>query len=94
MSENLPKETKEKIIKGLQAKGVKTICPMCGHNHFVLADGYFNNTLQKDLKNISLGGSGIPTISIVCSNCGFISQHALGVLGLLPDEAKENGNTK
>lgn len=25
----------------------------------------------------------IPVISIGCENCGFISQHALGALGLL-----------
>jgi hypothetical protein len=26
----------------------------------------------------------VPAIAIACSNCGFISQHAAGALGLLP----------
>jgi hypothetical protein len=33
---------------------------------------------------LSLGGLGIPSIAIICNRCGFISQHALGTLGLLP----------
>lgn len=89
MVKELTKEEKKKIIDALSKKGVKVICPMCGNKHFILADGYFSNTLQQDIKNVSLGGSGIPTIPVVCSNCGFISQHALGVLGLLPKEENE-----
>jgi hypothetical protein len=81
---------KELLIKTLELKGVKSVCPMCGNHHFILADGYFSNTLQGDTKNLSLGGAGIPTIPIVCSNCGFVSQHALGVLGLLPKEENED----
>ena len=59
-------------------------CPMCGHNKFTIADGYFTPILQKDLTSYKLGGASIPSIIIICTNCGFMSQHALGVLGLLP----------
>lgn len=51
-----------------------------------MADGYFNNTMQPDLKSFSIGGQGIPTIGIICNNCGFVSQHAVGVLGLLNND--------
>jgi len=97
MANELTKEQKELIIKTLGEKGVKNVCPMCGNHHFILADGYFGNTLQIDTKNLVLGGAGIPTVPIVCSNCGFVSQHALGVLGLLPkeeNEQKQNGGKK
>lgn len=90
---------KEKIIQELNHKlgssGAK--CPMCGNTHFIIADGYFNNFIQDDLNDIKLGGPSIPSISIICSNCGFISQHALGFLGLLPrhnnneQEGENNG---
>ena len=90
MIKTLTKEQKDNIINKLQEKGIKSVCPMCGKNHFILGDGFFNNTIQSDLKSISLGGPSIPTIPIICSNCGFISQHALGVLGLLPKEAETN----
>lgn len=89
MIRELNKKQKEQIIEALRNKGVKGICPMCGNKHFVLADGYFNNTLQADIVKLSLGGSGIPTAPIICSNCGFVSEHALGVLGLLPKDEKK-----
>lgn len=58
-------------------------CPMCDHNNFTIADGYVRNEILDDFTNITLGGPGIPSIPIICMNCGFISYHALGVLELL-----------
>lgn len=80
----ISKKKKEEIAKILdeKLKGIK--CPMCHKDSFIIADGYFNNVLQDNLDGLVLGGSTIPTISIICSNCGFVSQHALGALGLLP----------
>lgn len=88
--DNLTKEKKEEIVKKLSEKGVTNVlCPMCKNNHFVVAEGYFNTTLQNSLESFSLGGRSIPTIPIICSKCGFVSQHALGVLGLLPEIKEE-----
>lgn len=82
--ENLLSESEKKeIINSLNKKGVRIHCPMCEHKNFIIADGYFNHPMQSNLEGVSFGGPSIPTIAIVCSNCGFISQHALGVLGLL-----------
>lgn len=96
----ISKEDKQRIIQELDNKfgssGAK--CPMCGNTHFVIADGYFNTFIQDDLNNIQIGGASIPSISIICSKCGFISQHALGILGLLPiqnnNEKEERKNGK
>lgn len=89
--ENLLSESaKQKIVQKLTEKGVKTNCPMCGKTHFIIADGYFNNPMQSGFQGgLVLGGPSIPTIAIVCSNCGFTSQHALGVLGLLNQNEKK-----
>jgi hypothetical protein len=88
--DNLLKESaKQKIIQKLNEKGLKTNCPMCGNKKFIIADGFFNNPMQSELlEGLVLSGPSIPSIAIVCNNCGFISQHALGVLGLLnqPDK--------
>lgn len=86
-TKNLSEKEKNNIVDVLNKKGVSKPCPMCGNQHFVVADGYFVNTIQNSLRGITLGGPNIPTISIICSNCGFVSQHALGVLGLLNDES-------
>lgn len=68
---------------------------MCGKNSFTLADAYIRLELQDDLRNINLGGPSIPTASIICTHCGFVSLHALGILGLLnKDSPKENEDDK
>lgn len=90
----LSEDEKRRIAEALGKKVPHLKCPMCNHNKFSLAEGYFNNFIQ-DLKNISLGGPSIPTAVIICENCGFVSQHALGALQLLPKEEtkdQENGN--
>ena len=84
--QELSQEQKEEIINALIEKGVKLPCPRCGNNNFTLLDGYFNQTIQTELKGMVIGGPSVPSIVVACTRCGFLSQHALGVLGLLPKE--------
>jgi predicted RNA-binding Zn-ribbon protein involved in translation (DUF1610 family) len=77
-------EQRKELVAALEKRGVPRACPMCGTNKWALGEGYFSNSLQRDFTSVNLGGIGIPSIPIICSNCGFISQHALGALGLLP----------
>lgn len=86
----LSEEQKKVIIEKLKEKGVRSACPMCTHSNFLIADGYFSHTLQSSIQEgLIIGGPAIPTIAIICTNCGFTSEHALGILGLLPE--KEGG---
>ena len=80
----LTKEQKDKIKDELLKKVPTLTCPMCQNKGFTMAEGYFLNTMQADLTSVNLGGQAIPTIGIICNNCGFVSQHALGTLGLMP----------
>jgi predicted nucleic-acid-binding Zn-ribbon protein len=81
----LTEDDKKKIVDKLKEKGVRTTCPMCNNNKFVLADGYFSHPIQGNIQSgLVIGGPAIPTIAIICTNCGFTSEHALGALGLLP----------
>ena len=85
-------EEKQKIVLELNNRisfGDIT-CPMCGNKHFIIADGYFSSIMQDSLDGIVLGGPSIPSIAIVCNKCGFISSHALGVLGLLPKQNEDS----
>lgn len=88
----LNQEEKQKIIRALSEKISK--CPMCGNVNFGIIDGYFFNIIHDNLESIKLGGTSIPTVAIVCKKCGFVSQHALGTLGLLPVKMKEKQNTE
>ena len=85
-AQELPQEQKQRIIKALEDRGAKLPCPRCGNNSFVLLDGYFNQTMQSELKGIVIGGPSVPSVVVACNRCGYLSQHALGALGLLPKE--------
>jgi hypothetical protein len=92
----LNNDDKKKIAEALEKRKNGLTCPMCQNKSFIMADGYFNNNMQTDFGSFSIGGPAIPTIAIICSNCGFVSQHALGVLGLLPknENVKKDEPTK
>jgi len=82
---------KKKILKDRIEERIDTFsCPMCHNDDFIIGDGYFINVLNDNLSKLTLEGKGIPTIPIICKNCGFISQHALGMLELLSGEENED----
>lgn len=74
------------IVEAFKTKGLSFVCPLCSHKEFVLGGGYFAHDLQQDLKNRQLGGVNIPTVPLICKNCGYIAEFAAGTLGLLPKE--------
>jgi uncharacterized Zn finger protein len=75
------KNRNDSIIKSLETKNAKLPCSRCGANRFEIVGETFI-PLQKDPSSIVIGGPAIPTAIVACSNCGNISQHALGVLGM------------
>jgi hypothetical protein len=63
-------------------------CPM-GHNaNWLVVEGYSRTQLSHNSEEISLSGSGIPSAILVCVQCGFVAQFALGILELLTEETK------
>lgn len=82
-------EQKDKVVKALMERGARAPCPRCGNNNFTLLDGFFNQPIQAEFGGMVLGGPSIPSVVVVCTRCGFLSQHALGVLGMLPKEERD-----
>ncbi len=82
------KEKKDEIVAKLHERLQKhdndLKCPMCANRQFTIADAYVRHDLQSDLDDIALSDLSIPSVAIICNNCGFISQHDAKVLGLLP----------
>lgn len=82
----IEEKKKQEIAKRLNERVQNFSCPMCHKGQFTIVDGYVLETLQNDYKNLIIGGGHlIPSVIIVCNNCGYLSQHSLGVLGLLND---------
>lgn len=78
---SLSEEDKRRIANELSRRIPDLSCPMCHKKNFIITDGYFNSPINANLQGMVLGGPSIPSIGIICANCGFISQHALGILG-------------
>ena len=85
--QELSKELKDKIIKALADRRANLPCPRCGNKSFIILDGFFNPTLQIELNGPVSEGVSVPAVVIICKQCGYISLHSLGVLGLLAREA-------
>lgn len=85
----LNKERKEEIANRLNERIGRFECPMCHKGPFSIIDGYVQANIQSNLSSYSLGGASIPMIAIACNNCGYISFHALGALGLLDTQKRE-----
>ena len=86
-------ENKKKIIDKLNNRIKKQNpnfkCPICNNVNFNVVDGYTRKQLNKQVNQINLGGPNIPSISIVCSNCGYIAEFAIGALGFLEKPQKK-----
>lgn len=87
---DISQEEKDKIAHALNTKIPSLRCPMCSRSAFTLITGYLTPTLSNHYKKIQVGGSIVPTVAIVCDNCGFISQHSVGVLGLMEAETSSS----
>jgi ribosomal protein L37E len=84
-------EEKTTIIQALENRGARLPCPRCGNNNFSLIDGYFNHSFQSQItSNVIIGGPSVPSVAVVCNRCGFLSYHAVGALGILPDQSQNN----
>lgn len=75
---------KEEIVNKIKEKAQNLACPICGNKNMVLGGGFFAHDLQSNLTSRTMGGQNIPTIPIICSNCGLVREFSMGVLGLLP----------
>lgn len=91
-SDDLRKTIQDKINEKLNEKKKLLVCSVCGNNNFSLADGFTVDILQETSGgSLSISGSGIPEIVVVCNHCGYIMKFSPGVLGLLlPEDGKDN----
>jgi predicted nucleic-acid-binding Zn-ribbon protein len=82
---------KEKIAQALYNKDVTLPCPRCTSSNFEVV-GQTLLTLNEDPHIVTLGGPALPSAIIACSNCGYITLHALSSLNLMPHNNQDDAN--
>ena len=78
------------VAAALKRAGADTRCPRCANDKFNLMQGFFAHTMQNDLRGYVIGGGDmLCTAVLVCTRCGFVAQHDLSILNMIPaDEAR------
>ena len=71
----------DEIVQALTKKGVNKACSKCGHLKFSVVGESFIS-IQDNPNVMQIGGPAIPTAIVACDNCGYVTQHALLLLGL------------
>ena len=93
--QNEDKKFREKVVEILKKKKCNSPCPRCSSRDWSI-EGFLNQSLQQPMlwAGMVIGSPSIPSVIIICTNCGFMSHHALGSLGLLPKQhhSGENGD--
>lgn len=84
----------QELEKKLKAKNRQLICPICTNQNFTLSEGYTLRMLNAKLDEISIGGLNIPSVTIICTHCGYALDFAIGVLGLLPKKEDDANDKK
>jgi ribosomal protein L37E len=75
-------ELKEEIAKKIRERNALKPCARCGNTKFSVVDGIAQIGFGQDTQNVQIG-TMIPCAIIGCDNCGNLTFHALGALGLL-----------
>jgi len=90
ISEKIKNKIKNNLEKKIKAKGRSLVCPICGNNGFILADGFVNEILNDNIgAGLIVGGPSIPTVAVICNNCGHVMKFSAGVLELIPKTENE-----
>ena len=71
---------KETLMGNLRSK-IAGQCPMCTGNQWTVIEELVAIPAISLGGGMAMGGPTIPMAQLVCSSCGFVSHHAVGVLG-------------
>jgi hypothetical protein len=76
---------RDTVIRLLLERAATRPCHRCGQDKFSVIDKYSSLSLQDEITGpLRLGGLSVPVVLVACDNCGAITAHAVGALGLLP----------
>jgi hypothetical protein len=83
---------RDSIIKALKRVGANAPCPRCGNTKFELLGEYDYMLANQGSNGSPPPGNHqapslmVPSVLVGCEQCGYLSAHGLGVLGVLPPD--------
>ncbi len=86
----LTEEMKRQIANALAMRIGTIVCPICHQSKYTLLDGFFVDAIQDHYQGMQLGGRMLPSVMLVCNNCGHLESFSLGALGLMQSEKRED----
>lgn len=92
LSETQRKQLADHITEKTKAKGGLR-CPVCDHNSFTVSGVVTSGMVVGPGNSVHMGGTTIPTATIVCDNCYHMLNFAavpIGVLGKNADGGEED----
>lgn len=69
----------EKLAAELGRLGATRPCARCGHPHFQI--------VAESMIDTRGGDQVIPVVIVGCKNCGYLVEHSLGILDMMPEVA-------
>ncbi|MDO5534107.1 MAG: hypothetical protein Q4F65_05600 [Propionibacteriaceae bacterium] len=81
--QELTQEQLQEILTALEDRGVRGDCPRCGNAQWSLQGHLTTLPLFHPSGTIVLPAPAVPACMVLCVRCGYVSLHALGVLGLM-----------
>jgi hypothetical protein len=76
----LTTKQKETIIAKLRS--IDGSCPICKNKNWIIGDEIVSANSVSLGGSTVMGGPFIPMTQVVCNNCGFVSHHAVALLGI------------
>lgn len=74
--------TKQKETIAEKLRRFDGACPICKNKNWTIGDEIVMATSVSLGGSTVIGGPFIPMAQVVCNNCGFISHHAVALLGI------------
>lgn len=79
------------IVHRLRELGATLPCPRCAASSFALVKKLSAIPVDPELSVPGVDGLALPAALLVCNQCGFLSSHALTVLGLADEIFGDDG---
>lgn len=74
--------TKQKETIADRLRRINAACPICSQRNWTIGDEIVGANSVSLGGSTVMGGPFIPMAQVVCNNCGFVSHHAVGLLGI------------